>query len=96
MEQSTSQMDLGIHLDEKLNLNPHVKEKISKANGGIGIIKKLQSKLPTNALLTSYKYFVRPHLDYGDIVYDQPTNDSFSRKTRNCSVQCFTSYNWSY
>ena len=35
MEQSTSQMDLGIHLDEKLNLNAHVKEKISKANGGM-------------------------------------------------------------
>ena len=63
MEQSTSQKDLGIHLDEKLDLNAHIKEKISKANGGIGKIKKLQSKLPRNAVLTIYKYFVRPHLD---------------------------------
>ena len=51
-----------------------------KANRGIGIIKKLQSKLPKNALLTIYKSFIRPHLDYGDIVFDLPTNDSFCKK----------------
>ena len=31
-------------------------------------------------LLIIYKPFVRPHLDYGDIVYDQLNNQSFSRK----------------
>ena len=51
-----------------------------KANRGIGVIKKLQSKLPKNALLTIYKSFIRPHLDYGDIVFDLPTNDSFCKK----------------
>ena len=70
MEQSKSQKHLGILLDEKLDFNAHIKEKISKANRGIGIIKKLQSKLPRNAPLTIYKSFIRPHLDYGDIVYD--------------------------
>ena len=44
--------------------------KITKANRGIGIIKTLQRKLPRNAMLTIYKFFIRPHLDYGDIVYD--------------------------
>ena len=33
-------------------------------------------------LLTIYKSFVRPHLDYGDIVYDQPNNQSFSNKIK--------------
>ena len=33
-----------------------------------------------NALLTIYKFSIRPHLDYGDIVFDQPTNDSFCKK----------------
>ena len=32
------------------------------------------------ALLTIYKSFVRPHLDYGDIIYDQPNNESFCQK----------------
>ena len=27
-----------------------------------------------------YKLFIRPHLDYGDVVYDQPSNDVFSNK----------------
>ena len=47
-----------------------VKEKITKANKGIGVIKKLSNIL--DALLTIYKSFVRPHLDYSDIIYDQP------------------------
>ena len=50
VERSTSQKHLGIHLDEKLDFNAHIKEKISKAYRGIGIIKKLQSKLPRNVL----------------------------------------------
>ena len=97
VERSTSQRTrhLGIHLDEKLDFNVHIKEKISKACRGIGTIKKLQSKPPRNALLTIYKSCIRPHLDYGDIVFDQPTNDSFCKKLESI-VQCFTSSKWSY
>ena len=66
-----------MHLDEKLNFNHHVKEKIAKANKGIGLIYKLAHVLPRQSLLTIYKSFIRPHLDYGDIIYDQPNNESF-------------------
>ena len=31
-------------------------------------------------LITIYKAFVRPHLDYGDILYDQAYNASFHQK----------------
>ena len=71
---------LGVYLDEKLNFNTHITEKIGKASKGIGVIKKLFKSLPRNALLTIYKSFVRPHLGYGDIVYDQPNNESFTSK----------------
>ena len=57
-----------------------MKEKCEKFNEGIGIIKKLQNRLPRQALLKIYKSFVRPHLDYGDIIYDQPNNESFCHK----------------
>ena len=30
--------------------------------------------LPRSSLLTIYKSFFRPHLDYGDVTYDQPNN----------------------
>ena len=64
--QSSSKKHLGIHLDEKLNFIHHIKEKISKANKGTGVIKKLNNTLPRKALLTLYKSFVRPHLDHGE------------------------------
>ena len=30
--------------------------------------------------LTIYKSFIRPHLDYGDVIYDQPNNNRLSEK----------------
>ena len=36
--------------------------------------------LPRSALITIYKVFVRPHLDYGDILYDQAYNMSIHHK----------------
>ena len=68
---------LGMHLDEKLNFNTHIIEKIAKANSGIGIIRKLAHLLPRESLITIYKSFVRLHIDYGDIIYDQPYNLHF-------------------
>ena len=47
---------------------------------GIGLLRKLRSILPRTSLLTIYKSFIRPHLDYGDVVYDQPSNDALSNK----------------
>ena len=46
----------------------------------VGMIKKLSFVLPRASLITIYKSFVRPHLDYGDVIYDQPNNQSFSDK----------------
>ena len=80
VQNASSQKHLGLILDDKLNFKSHLREKCSKFNKGIGIIKKLQNTLPRQALLTIYKSFVRPHLDYGDIIYDQPYNDSFCQK----------------
>ena len=35
---------------------------------------------PRSALLTVYKTIIHTHLDYGDIIYDQPSNASSSDK----------------
>ena len=43
----------------------------------VGTIRKLNSVLPRFSLLTIYKSFVRPHIDYGDVIYDQPNNQRF-------------------
>ena len=75
--QSSHQKHLSLYLDEKLNFSHHIKEITSKLNKGIDIIRKLRSILPRNALLTNYKAFLRPNIDYCDFIYDQPHNESF-------------------
>ena len=47
---SSIQKHLGIHLDEKLNFVHHIKEKISKANKGVSVIKKFNNTLPRKPL----------------------------------------------
>ena len=44
------------------------------------MIKKLRYSLPLKSLITIYKVFLRPLIDYGDIIYDQPYNESFCEK----------------
>ena len=64
-------------LDQKLNVKQHVDSAILKMNKSISVIKKLRHSLPRKSLLTIYKAFLRPLIDYGDIIYDQPQNESF-------------------
>ena len=60
-----------------------INAKILNSNKGIGIIKRLSNTLPRKSLLTIYKSFIRPHLDYCDIIYDQPNNGSFCTKSEH-------------
>ena len=70
---------MGLVLDNKLTFKKHIKDKLNKAYFGVGKIKRLCDILPRNYLVTIYKSFIRPHLDYRDVIYDQP-NDLFSGK----------------
>ena len=69
VQRTSQQKYLGLILDKKLNFNQHIKDKLSKANKGIGVLRKLFHYLPRSSLLLMYKSFIRPHLDYGDIIY---------------------------
>ena len=81
VERACLQRHLGIILDEKLNFKQHVDNVILKVdNKGISLIKKLHHSLPRKSLITIYKAFLRPLIDYGDIIYDQPQNESFCEK----------------
>ena len=53
---------------------------------GIAAIKKLRYSLPWKSLITIYKDYLGPLLDYGDIIYDQPHNECVCEKLE--SVQC--------
>ena len=76
-----SQKHLGLVPDNKLAFKKHIKDKSNKAYFAVGKIKRLCDILPRDSLVTFFKSFIRPHLDYGVVIYDQPNNDSFSDKT---------------
>ena len=71
---------LGLILDSKLSFDHHLKEKIPKCNGGIGLTRRLSVYVSPDSLLGLYKTFFRPRLYYADIIYDQPNNDTFNQR----------------
>ena len=85
IERSVAHKHLGLTLDEKLSFTNCINDKINKTLKGVGLLRKLSTLLPRQSLLTIYKSFIRPQLDYGDVIYDQLLNES--RSNRIESVQ---------
>ena len=71
---------LGMMLDTNLSYEHHIKSILNKVNKTIGLLRKSQLTLPRQSLITIYKTFIRPHLDYGDVIYDRAFNDSFYQR----------------
>ena len=46
------------------------------------MIKILRKSLPCKALITIYKAIIRPHVDNGDILYDQTSNATSCQKIK--------------
>ena len=78
--QSEIQNHLEMFLDSKLDFKEHIQNVLNKVSKTIGLLRKLQKFLPRPSLITIYKSFIRSHLDYGDIIYDQAYNVSFQQK----------------
>ena len=71
---------MGVYLDGELDFRKHLQNMFKKINKTINSLRKLQNNLPRVALVTIYKLFIRPHLDYRDILYDQIFNNSFHER----------------
>ena len=67
-------------LDFRIDFQEHWKSLVKKVNQTAALLCKFQNILPRSALLTIYECFVRTHLDYGDIIYDEAFNNSFYQK----------------
>ena len=63
---------LAVILDSKLSFSAHISAAISKARRGIGGLRLLSRYLPRSSLCEMYKLHIRPHLDYGDVLYHIP------------------------
>ena len=77
VSKADSQKHLGLHLDSELFFDIHIKTISAKVNRTIGLLRKFQQVLPRPSLITIYKAFIRPYLDYGDVIFDQAFNNSF-------------------
>ena len=64
-------------LDTKLDFSLHLKNAQNKVNEKIRPLHKLQDTLPRTSLITIFESFIRPHLDFRDIIYDRAYNTSF-------------------
>ena len=83
LKRSNTQKHLGLFLDATLSFSEYINEKMKKAVKAISVIKKIKVSLPCFSLLTIYKSFIRPYLNYGDIIYDQPNNYRLSQKNES-------------
>ena len=77
VKSSSAHKHLGMVLDTKLDFSLHMKNVQNKVNKTTGLLRKLQGTLSRTSLIAIFKSFMRPHLDYGDTIYDRADNTSF-------------------
>ena len=80
VKETCKQKHLGMLLDFRLDFQGHWKSLVKKVHETVALLRKFQNILLRSALLTIYKCFVRTHLDYGNIIYDEAFNNSFHQK----------------
>ena len=80
VNKTSSQKHLDIILDESLSFEEDLKNISVKTNKTLYLLHKLQNLRPRPALTTLSKSFIRPYLDYSDIIYEQAFNSSFHEK----------------
>ena len=66
-------------LDSKVRYENHLQSVFRRVNKTIILLRKFQSTLPRKSLVTIHKSFIRPYLDYGDVIYDRASNESFHK-----------------
>ena len=68
-----SHKHLGLILNKSCSWHEHIEEISSKARKRVNILRKLKYQLDRNTLQISYFSFIRPILEYADIVWDNCT-----------------------
>ena len=80
VQKSANQKQLGLILDEKLNFNDHITSKITTVNKLTSTLRKPYHYMSHESVITIYKSFIRPHVDYADVIFDKHSNATFSNR----------------
>ena len=85
-------------LDSNLSYEHHIKSILSKVNKRICFLRRFQLILPRHSIITIYKSFIRPHPDYGDVIYDRAFNESYHQRLEssqyNAAIAITGSIRW--
>ena len=98
VQQCSSQKHLGLFLDNKLDFNQLLDEKINKCNKITRMIKKLSTSVSRQSLLNIYKSFVRSILDYGTSFMANHIKVLIIlyRKNKTGAIRCLLSNYWCF
>ena len=69
LESTALEKDLGVNVDKDLNFENHIQIQTKKANQLLGMIRRTFTHLDNESLSLLYKAIVRPHLEYGNVVW---------------------------
>ena len=79
LEQVYLHKHLGVTLMPTLNWNEHISNIIAKANKRLSTLKCIKYRVSRKALEICYSSFVRPILEYGNVLYDSCTKEQSER-----------------
>ena len=69
--------DLGVNFDGKLTFEGHIAKAVKKAKSFLAIVRRSFKYLDKNSFLMLYKAIVRPHLEYGNLIWS-PMHKKYS------------------
>ena len=69
LEAITEEKDLGVLIDNELKFHKQTAAAVKKANSVLGVIKRTFAKRDEKTFPLLYKTLVRPHLEYGNVVW---------------------------
>ena len=73
LDSSKCEKDLGVHIDNNLNFEKHIYEKIKKANKILAVIRRTFTHMDSSTFCQLFKGLVRPHLEYAQAVWSPQT-----------------------
>ena len=80
VQNSSNQKHLGLILAKELTFNDHIASRLTTVNELTITLRKIYLYISCNSIVTIYKSFVKLYLAYADVIFDKPSNASFSNE----------------
>lgn len=69
LESVSLEKDLGVNVDSELKFREHINIQVNKANKLLALLRRGFASLDSASLSTLYKSIIRPHLEYGNVIW---------------------------